>query len=559
MRAAIYCRFSTDKQRDESTEDQERVCREYARREGWEITRVFADKGLSGSDATRPGYQAMLANARGRQFDILLCEDVSRLWRDEVEQPRCVEELQFLGTHVVGINDGIDTRREGFEYLLAIKGVQNAGFRKEIGKRTHRGQEGQALKGYNCGGRAYGYKHVPIFHPTERDRLTGARIVTAVRREPDPVQAKIIKEIFTRYVAGTAPRTIADDLNSRGIPSPGANWKRTERRKDGKWLGSAIAAMLDNPLYSGLYIWNRSKWIGIPRGTKKPNGEAYRAKKMRKERPESEWITHEDESLRIIDKKTWDAVQARRKERAAMADNQHPDIRPRQKYLFSGLLVCGECGQKFTVSDAYRYGCGSHVNGGKHACGNALKVPRRLVEEKLLKGIKEELFHPAAVEEFKREAARLLAEHKRSSKPDTAANKRQLAAVEKQIENMVAAIAAGAFSDALKAALATAEAERARLQAALNVDTRQIDKVAEFLPRALDRYRALVEDLENTTQREIGHARHQIKQLLGGTVRLVPSESGTYLEAEIAGDYAGLIKLASSGANLNMHGSGGRI
>ena len=42
-------------------------------------------------------------------------------------------------------------------------------FLDDLAQKTHRGLAGQALKGNNCGGRNYGYKHVPIEHPTERD------------------------------------------------------------------------------------------------------------------------------------------------------------------------------------------------------------------------------------------------------------------------------------------------------------------------------------------------------------------------------------------------------
>jgi hypothetical protein len=54
MKIAIYARFSTDLQNDESAEDQARVCREYAQREGWEVIGTYEDKGISGGDTDRP-------------------------------------------------------------------------------------------------------------------------------------------------------------------------------------------------------------------------------------------------------------------------------------------------------------------------------------------------------------------------------------------------------------------------------------------------------------------------------------------------------------------------
>jgi hypothetical protein len=59
-------------------------------------------------------------------------------------------------------------------------------------------------------------------------------------------------------------RVIANDLNARGVPSPGARWNRSERRHDGRWLTSALHAMLRNERYVGRLYWNRSSWVKDP-------------------------------------------------------------------------------------------------------------------------------------------------------------------------------------------------------------------------------------------------------------------------------------------------------
>lgn len=565
MKIAIYARFSTTLQNDESTEDQARICREYAQREGWEVVSTFEDKGISGGDTDRPGYQKMLTAARAGKFEIILCEDVSRLWRKESEQSRCVEELRYLKKHIIGVNDGIDTRREGFEYLLAIKGVQNAGYRKEIGKRTHRGLAGRALQGKSAGGRAYGYQSIykeVVVNGRKHDEPAGRKRV--------PEQEKIVRQIFEWYADGHSARWIADELNRKGVPSPGATWNRSPdgKRSDGKWLASAIhgdprkgVGILNNELYIGRQVWNRSRWVAVPdeiRAEREKERGRKCGKKEREERPVDEQIMCEVPELRIIEQALWDRVKARQAEvhiaskaiRAALHKNARTGAGP--KYLFSGLLKCSECGANFVVVSAYQYGCSSNVNGGKHACANTLRVSRALVERELLAGIKRDLFHPAAIAEFKREVSRALTEQKRKQKPDLGATRRKLGEVEKQIERMVAAIKAGAFSEALKAELDKAEAERKQLQAALNVDTRELDKVADMLPRALDNYRELVEDLGAATQREVARARTQIKHMLGGEVRLVPAEDRSHLVAEMAGDYAGLLRLAGGKAAAGL-------
>jgi len=65
--------------------------------EGWGVIREFADAAMSGSDSTRPQYQAMIAAALRREFDVLLLDDLSRLTRYFVQQEQTIRRLQFRG------------------------------------------------------------------------------------------------------------------------------------------------------------------------------------------------------------------------------------------------------------------------------------------------------------------------------------------------------------------------------------------------------------------------------------------------------------------------------
>src|SRR5215471_15566990 len=64
MRAAIYARFSTDKQSENSIVDQIRVCERLAERCGFEVVERFSDAAVSGGTAYRAGYQRLLEAAR---------------------------------------------------------------------------------------------------------------------------------------------------------------------------------------------------------------------------------------------------------------------------------------------------------------------------------------------------------------------------------------------------------------------------------------------------------------------------------------------------------------
>lgn len=71
-KVATYARYSSDKQRDASIEDQVRLCEERAAREGWAIHQHYADHGISGASHMRPGIQALLRDAMAGRFQVVL-------------------------------------------------------------------------------------------------------------------------------------------------------------------------------------------------------------------------------------------------------------------------------------------------------------------------------------------------------------------------------------------------------------------------------------------------------------------------------------------------------
>jgi hypothetical protein len=66
LQAAIYARYSSDRQSDASIEDQEGLCEERARREGYQIVETYADRAVSGASMLRPGLHALISDQRHR-------------------------------------------------------------------------------------------------------------------------------------------------------------------------------------------------------------------------------------------------------------------------------------------------------------------------------------------------------------------------------------------------------------------------------------------------------------------------------------------------------------
>src|SRR5262245_11826944 len=139
MRGVTYSRFSSDRQRETSITDQQRNCRRRADAEGWTIVAEYADAAISGSDSSRPEYQAMLKAAMRGEFDVLLVDDLSRLSRDSLEHEKTIRKLEFQGVRIVSTSDGYDSTSKARKVLRAVKGIQNEMFLDDLAAKVHRG------------------------------------------------------------------------------------------------------------------------------------------------------------------------------------------------------------------------------------------------------------------------------------------------------------------------------------------------------------------------------------------------------------------------------------
>ena len=239
--------------------------------------------------------------------------------------------------------------------------------RREASYRTRRGQEGLARAGKTAGGRAYGY--IPAAQSDSGEV------------EIDENQAAVVRRIFELHADGVSPRNIAARLNAEHVPSPGAAWKRTTRRKDGKWLASAIhgdvkrgTGMINNRRDIGVVSWGRTEWKRSA-----ANSSVRRVKVLEQAR-----VERTDERLRIVSDELWQRAKARQQLQAReLGVRVQRGLRTRRnktKHLLSGLLRCEACRSAFALSNGTRYQCASHHGGGVDACSISLSVPRERVE-----------------------------------------------------------------------------------------------------------------------------------------------------------------------------------
>ena len=366
IRAAIYARFSSDKQSERSIEDQVALCRTYCEGQGLTVVEVYDDRAISGASvANRFGWLRLMRDASTRKFDVVVAEALDRISRDREDIAGIYKRLKFKQIEIRTVQDG-----KAEEIHVGIKGLLGALYLKDLAQKTRRGQAGVIRDGRHNGGRSYGYRALP----GETGRL---EIVES--------EASVVRRIFDSYAAGRSPRDIARELNREGIRGP----------RGGPWNASTIAGsktrangILQNALYVGRIVWNRQSFIKHPetgRRVSRPN-------------PKSEWMTADTPELRIIDDDTWNRVQTRRAERGG--DHRHHGTRPRR--LLSGLLKCGKCGSGYVISGADKRGpylrCSRMIETG--LCDNRSTIAADWIESAVLGGIENQLAAPDLIREY---------------------------------------------------------------------------------------------------------------------------------------------------------------
>ena len=513
MKVAIYARYSSDNQREASIADQFRICREFARRQGWQISNEYSDHAVSGATLLRSGFQAMMQSALRKEVDVVLAESLDRFSRDQEDTAGLFKRLTFAGVSIVTIAEGDITFLH-----IGLKGTMNAMFLKELADKTRRGLRGRVETGKSGGGLCYGYRVV-------RRLENGA--VTTGEREINADEAAIVRRIFRDYAAGASPKHIAKTLNKEDIPGPqGALWSPSTIHGNPK-RGIGI---LHNELYVGRLVWNRQRFLKDPDT----------GRRIARTNPRSEWITKDVPNLRILDDELWQAVRDRyasiqRKWGQAERFNQFR----RPKYMFSGLTKCGVCGAGFIVYSREHLGCfGAR---GRGTCDNRLTIPRQEVETRVLRALQDKLMRKDFFEEFCREFAKEMNRLRMERSASINSAKRELARIESRRKKLIDLVLDDQLpaSEAKEELLANAK-RREELEAQLKV----ADEPPPLLhPSMADLYRSKVEELAAALQRE--DTRLEASEMLRGLIEAIvlTPESGQ-LRIELRGNLAAMLTVA---------------
>ena len=341
MHIALYARVSTTRQaeNDLSIPDQLRQMKVWAERNGHTVVRDYIEPGASATDDKRPVFQEMMNDAelKPAPFQAVVVHSFSRFFRDLVQGAMYQRKLLKAGVQLISITQQTlnDTSGDMQRHMIMLFDEYQS---KEISKHTLRGMQENARQGYFNGSRAsYGYKTVDAGQTGLRGRMKKKLAI-------EPLEAEIVRQIFTLYVHGIdAPRIgikeITKYLNTKGITMRGNPW-RIQKVHD----------ILSATTYVGWHIFNRS------------DSKTFAVK------DQSEWIKISVPA--IIDQELFDKATALR---GAWSPKKCCPQREASPNLLMGLLKCGHCDSSMSVvtgkSGRYRYyKCSGRMCKGDTSC-----------------------------------------------------------------------------------------------------------------------------------------------------------------------------------------------
>ena len=318
-KVAGYARVSTGSDEQENSyEAQVDYFTEYIRsHEDWEFVKIYTDEGITGTSTKhRDGFNQMISDALAGKIDLIVTKSVSRFARNTVDTLTTIRRLKENGVEVFFQKENIYTFDSKGELLLTIMSSLAQEESRSISENVTWGirksfSDGKVLMPY---GSFLGY----------RKGEDGPEI--------DPDEAEVVKMIYSRFMEGDSAYQIARELTEAGIRTPGGkvNWSKT-----------TVQSILTNEKYTGDAILQKTFCTD------------FLTKKHKKNEGEVPQYHDQNSHPAIISKELFELVQLEIQARK-QAGNKYSG-----KGLFSGRIVCGQCGGYFGSkvwhsTDAYR-------------------------------------------------------------------------------------------------------------------------------------------------------------------------------------------------------------
>ena len=369
--AALYCRLSRDDNMDSesnSIQNQRKILQKAAKDKGYTDTVFFVDDGITGTTMKRPGFQKMLTAIEAGYISAVFVKDLSRLGRNYIEVGKLTEE--FFPLHdirLVAVSDGVDSD-EGEDDFTPFKNIMNEYYAKDISKKRRIVNKMKGNAGVPLSPPPYGY----IKNPDD------PRFWVV-----EPEAAEVVRRIYRMALEGYGLAETATRLAADGVVNPTYYWRSRGTSRGGskstveptKWGHTTVKKILALQEYCGDVINFKSY------------SKSYKMKK-RIENPEENRAIFLNVHEAIIDRQTWEKVQALQKgtRRKKPTVTQEPSV-------FSGLLKCPECGGNLNFHfnqnnhDIKFFSCQNH-NSGYRKCSKTHYIRLDFLEQVVLYEVK---------------------------------------------------------------------------------------------------------------------------------------------------------------------------
>ena len=369
--AALYCRLSRDDNMDSesnSIQNQRKILQKAAKDKGYTDTIFFVDDGITGTTMKRPGFQKMLTAIEAGYISAVFVKDLSRLGRNYIEVGKLTEE--FFPLHdirLVAVSDGVDSD-EGEDDFTPFKNIMNEYYAKDISKKRRIVNKMKGNAGVPLSPPPYGY----IKNPDD------PRFWVV-----EPEAAEVVRRIYRMALEGYGLAETAARLAADGVVNPTYYWRSRGTSRGGskstveptKWGHTTVKKILTLQEYCGDVINFKSY------------SKSYKMKK-RIENPEENRAIFLNVHEAIIDRQTWEKVQALQKgtRRKKPTVTQEPSV-------FSGLLKCPECGGNLNFHfnqnnhDIKFFSCQNH-NSGYRKCSKTHYIRLDFLEQVVLYEVK---------------------------------------------------------------------------------------------------------------------------------------------------------------------------
>lgn len=415
---ALYLRYSSTAQSDQSIEGQLRDCRRYCKANGYRIAAVYVDRAATARKdlVKRVQLMTMISDSAKQRWSYVVVWKLDRFARNRNDSAVMKMRLKKNGVRVLSATENITDTPESILLEAVLEGMAEF-FSAELSQKVTRGMRESALKGRCVGG------HIPLGYRLEDHKLA-----------INPETAPIVQEVFQRYAGGESVAKICRSLNAKGYKSA----------KNSPFNANSFRNMLRNERYVGVYKY---KDIRVEGGVPA-----------------------------IIDKELFDAVQRK------IAKTREAPARGKAKvnYLLSGKLFCGHCGghmngESGTSKNGQIYNYYTCFKRKRYKSCDKKALPKdyieRLVIQDAMSLMTEELVEEIAdlaVAQSEKEISET------TRVPELTA---RLAELDKSIDNIVTAIEKGVASDRMMKRLMDLEDEKKSVAKLLKEEEKLIYRV----------------------------------------------------------------------------------